>query len=82
MLAIIMSSSTSTFAETTLPVRQHLGGEHRRIGAAGIVDLADDLPSDGHGDLVEGAPQQRGVGLGIDPGGADILVAEHALDIG
>ena len=49
-----MSSSTSSSAEPALPVRQHLGGKHRDIGAADIFYLADALIGDaldvaGHG---------------------------------
>ena len=77
-----MSSSTSSSAEPALAVLQNLGGKHRGIGAADIVDLAHDLPAERHGDPVESALQQRGVSLGVNPGGADILVAEHALDTG
>ncbi|MHB2268194.1 hypothetical protein [Aliihoeflea sp. PC F10.4] len=67
-----MSSSISTSAEPVLAMGQHLGGEHRCILATDIVDLADDRSANGHGDPVEGALQQRGVGFGVDPGSADI----------
>ena len=52
------------------------------VVAASVLDRGNHGVRSGIRQLVELAPQQRGRGLGIAPGGGEVLVAEEALHVG
>jgi len=47
-----------------------------------VLDHGHQLMRCGVGELVEPAPQHGRRGLGIEPGGGDVLMAEEALHVG
>ena len=61
---------------------QELGGQNGGLVAAPVLDRGDQAARRRIGELVELAPQQGGRGLGVAPGGGDVLVAEEALHVG
>jgi len=81
------TASTSTSCTSSIDLLgptpgEQVGGEQGGIVAALPLDAGDQRVGGRVGQLVEPTLQRGGRGLGVEPGRADALVAEEALQVG